>query len=141
MLKEWIHGVDEKPAVSFAEPASKDKIQALEEDLQEDFDLHLPEELVEYLREANGDDTLMMSVERIFDCNTELRDACRKDHMPLDCLLFFAENGCGGYYGYPIIDGKICENKIYFWWRETDDRTLVAENLKEFLQKYYMGEI
>ena len=122
MWKEWIHGVDEKLAVSFAEPASKDKIQALEEDLQEDFDLHLPEE-------------------RIFDCNTELRDACRKDHMPLDCLLFFAENGCGGYYGYPIIDGKICENKIYFWWRETDDRTLVAENLKEFLQKYYMGEI
>ena len=123
MWKEWIHGVDEKLAVSFAEPASEDKIQALEEDLQEDFDLHLPEELVEYLREANGDDTLMMSVERIFDCNTELRDACRKDHMPLDCLLFFSEN------------------KIYFWWRETDDRTLVAENLKEFLQKYYMGEI
>lgn len=141
MWKEWIRGMDEKLAVSFAEPASEDMIRALEEDLQEDFDLHLPGDLVGYLREANGDDTLMMSVERIFDSNVQLRDACRKDHMPLDCLLFFAENGCGGYYGYPIIEGKLWDNRIYFWWEQTDDRTLVAENLKDFLQKYYMGEI
>ena len=137
MWKEWIGGMDEKQAVTFAQPASDDEIQALEED----FEIGLPEQLAGYLKAANGDDTLMMSVERIFDSNTQLREECKADHMPLDCLLFFAENGCGGYYGYPLIQGKLQEDKIYFWWKETDDRTLVAGDLKDFLQKYYMGEI
>lgn len=137
MWKELINSCDDKAAVVFAQPASDEEIQALEAD----FEGKLPDELTDYLRESNGDDTLMMSAERIFDCNTQIREQCAGDHMPLNCLLFFAENGCGGYYGYPVINGAVCGTKIYFWWKETDDRTLVAGDLKEFLTKYYTGEI
>lgn len=137
MWKELINSCDEKAAVVFSQPASDDAIQALEAD----FEITLPDQLADYLRESNGDDTLMMSVERIFDCNTQLREQGAQDHMPLDCLLFFAENGCGGYYGYPVIDGALRGDKIYFWWKETDDRTMAASDLKDFLTKYYKGEI
>lgn len=137
MWKELIASCDEKAAVTFGQPATEEEIQALEED----FECKIPEQLADYLRESNGDDTLMMSVERIFDCNSQLREQCAGDHMPLDCLVFFAENGCGGYYGYPVIQGNLQGDKVFFWWKETDDRTLVAGDLKDFMTKYYHGEI
>lgn len=137
MWKELIRDCDEKTNVKYEAPASQEELEALEQDLE----FILPEELKGYLLEANGDDSLMMSVEKIFDVNDQLRSECKQTCMPLDCILFFADNGCGGYYGYPIIDGKPRADRIIFWWRETDDRTLVATDLKEFLYKYYTGEI
>lgn len=137
MWKELIHGCDEKTAVHYNEPATEDQLRALEEN----FQIQLPEDLRSYLLESNGDDTLIMSAQRIVDVNSQLKEECADTHMPLDCLFFVAENGCGGYYAYPVIRGEIKKDRIYFWWQETDDRTMVADSLKDFLVKYYNGEI
>jgi len=56
-------------------------------------------------------------------------------------FLFFAENGCGDYYGYrKDVNGNYGE-EIYLWEHETAESTPVAASLLEFIERYYEGEI
>lgn len=108
------------------------------------------------LREMNGDRWCLMSAEEIIE-NVRVN---RETLLPffeeefgmeeyrdrVDRFIFFAENGCGDYYGYRVDQsGRVDETAIYIWeheeigekccWKE------VAGNLSEFITKYYSDEI
>ena len=118
-------------------PATKKQIAEAEEALGN----KLPPDLIELLLEINGDDWLIFSTERIIEINLSVRENfdC---YMPLDCLLFFGGNGCGDYYGYPITlaDG-VCENNVFMWEHENDNRVWRANGLEDTIRKYYNDEI
>ncbi|MEL7622700.1 MAG: SMI1/KNR4 family protein [Clostridiales bacterium] len=100
----------------------------------------LPADLKELLLAMNGDGCFIFSVEQIVDTNLSARkfDWC----MPLDCLLFFADNGCGDYYGYPITpqDG-VRDDNVFMWEHEYDNRIWKANNLEDTIKKFYNDEI
>ncbi|MDR1158177.1 MAG: SMI1/KNR4 family protein [Oscillospiraceae bacterium] len=115
-------------------PATDTEIQNLEKLLGE-----IPSDLVILLKELNGDGCVLLSVNEIIETNKRLRSL--EDYMPLDCLLFFAGNGCGDYYGYQVRKAGICAYNIFFWDHEYDNRTWTAGNMDEFISKYCNGEI
>jgi hypothetical protein len=79
-------------------PASDVEIQKLKDSLGE-----IPDDLIVLLKELNGDDCVFLSAKDIIETNMMLRTDPGFDvFMPLDCLLVFAHNGCGDYYGYQI---------------------------------------
>ena len=98
----------------------------------------VPSDLIALLKEANGDGDILLSVDQIIETN--LTNSQLDFYMPLDCILFFARNGCGDYYGYGISKAKEF-TKIYFWDHESDDRTCVCGYLEQLLDSYLKGEI
>ena len=115
-------------------PASNDDIITLTSTLGD-----IPESLIVFLLEINGDCYFFLSVEQIIETNLLLRSI--DTYMPLDCLLFFATNGCGDYFGYQIRKNGINANRIYFWDHESDNRIYVASSLEEVFDRYFKNEI
>lgn len=99
----------------------------------------IPDDLVNLLKEINGDDCVLLSVDEIIETNIRVRTLA--EFMPLDCLLFFAKNGNGDYYGYQIRKEGICSYNIFIWDHEYDNRMWVAGGMEEFIAKYCNGEI
>lgn len=99
----------------------------------------IPLQLQEFLRETNGDGFLMMPTKQIIETNISLREL--PTFMPLDCLLFFAANGCGDYFGFPISKDGIKQDNIFRWDHESDNRIWVAGNIKDLINRYYKDEI
>lgn len=115
-----------------------------------------PNELRELLRELNGDQWLLLSAQEIVK-NVELNRECylpffeqnfsQKEYLDrVDRFIFFATNGCGDYYGYRVgIHGIPEENAIYIWEHEEIGQAcnwrMVAENMAEFITRYYQNEI
>ena len=117
-------------------PASDVEIQELKDSLGE-----IPEDLVVLLKEINGDDNVFLSAKDIIETNMMLRTDPDFDvYMPLDCLLVFAHNGCGDYYGYQIRKEGI-DSWIFLWDHENDSRTWVARGLEHFITRYCNDEI
>ena len=118
-------------------PASRADIDLVETSLG----CLLPDELVSLLLELNGDHDCLMSTNDIIETNLMLREeltAC----MPLDCLLFFAQNGCGDYYGYGIRKNGDLDSSIFFWDHELDSREWYAVCLKDaILRMYEMSDV
>jgi hypothetical protein len=98
----------------------------------------IPSTLYEFLKEMNGDGFLMMSTSQIIEINSLLRTM--DDFMPLDCLLFFAMNGCGDYYGFQIRKTGINQDNIFKWDHEYDNRIWIASCVKDLIINYYNGE-
>jgi hypothetical protein len=115
-------------------PATDAEISAVEGRLGE-----VPIDLVNLLREVNGDNFVLLSTSQVIETNIRLRSL--DDFMPLDCLLVFAGNGCGDYYGYQIRKSGVCPHNIFMWDHETDERIWIADGLSGFLNKYLNGEI
>jgi len=113
---------------------------ALIEKAEKKLGVKFPGELSEFLLEINGDNWFMFSVEQIIEINTITRKLdC---YMPLNCLLFFAGNGCGDYFGYPVVgQNEVNDSNIYRWDHEYDNRIWVASGLEEIILKYYNEEI
>lgn len=109
-------------------------------DVEKSLGNKLPADLKELLLKMNGDNWLIFSAEQIIETNLSARklEYC----MPLDCLLFFAGNGCGDYYGYPITpqDG-VRDDNVFMWDHEYDNRIWKANNLEDTIKKYYNDEI
>ena len=117
-------------------PANREQIFTVEKALGN----KLPAELKELLLEMNGDGWLIFSTEQIIETNMTARGLdC---FMPLDCLLFFAGNGCGDYYGFPITlaDG-VRDDNVFMWEHEYDNRVWKANNLEDTIRRYYSSEI
>lgn len=110
-------------------PATTEQISCLETALK----IKLPKDLKSFLEEVNGDGVTFLSVEQIIEDNLVLRnfDYC----MPLNCLLFFAENGCGDYFGYSISGNGEIGNNIFLWDHEYDSRKWIANGLEDFIRK------
>lgn len=81
----------------------------------------------------------VFSVERILETN---RFELTQDfNMPLDCLLFFAGDGMGDYFGFAVVKGKVLHSRIYFWDHEDDSRRSIAPTLKHFIENWRLGKI
>jgi len=122
--------------VKFSDPASAEEIRSVKEELG----VYLPDDLYKFYLESNGDDCAIFSISRLIGENRDLRALAKEMYMPLDCLLFFGDNGCGDYFGYPIIGGETEDSPIYMWVHDTDERILVANSLEEFINIYYGDE-
>lgn len=112
-----------------------------------------PGELRDLLSEVNGDGGwLLMSVDEIIAMAEWFRDEWRqffeaegkmdKFAENIERFIFFALDGCGGYYGYHVdSDGKPEGTDIYYWDHEALDQdkcfSKVANNLEEFVNEYY----
>ena len=121
--------------VKLKPPASIDYIALVEKKLN----IMLPKDLKALLMEMNGDGNFLLSAEEIIETNISLREL--EVFMPLDCLLFFAGNGCGDYFGYQIRKDGLNENNIFMWNHESDNRIWCAEGLEDAITKYYSDRI
>jgi len=110
-------------------------------EVEEYFKAPLPTDLKNMLSELNGDGYLLFSTERIVEENQMLADIWSDTCPDIVKYLFFAENGCGDYYGYRMeADGRY-RDEICLWEHEMQESTHVAASLLEFIEKYYHGEI
>lgn len=117
-------------------PATEQQINEIKEKLH----IRLPEDLKSLLRELNGDDFLLLSADQIIEINLMVR--AQDFYMSLDCLLFFAGNGCGDYYGYPITrEDGIRDGDVFLWNHENDNREWKASGLEDTIIKYYNNQI
>ena len=152
--KKYIQGLYETYGLSkaipvFHPPASQ---QALDE-CAERLGVVFPDELRSLLSQTNGvservptrageiaSGYFLFSVERILEINTFQRTQI--DHtMPLDCLLFFAGDGFGDYFGFAIVNGQVPHSRIYFWNHEDDSRQSIAPSLEYFIENWLLGKI
>ncbi len=70
------------------------------------------------------------------------REYLKEIYEDVNCHIFFAENGCGDYYCYNILeDGEIDTSAIYIWEHEINKTSIVAKDIKELIRKYYNSEI
>ncbi len=54
--------------------------------------------------------------------------------MPLDCLLFFGEEGNGDLFGFRILKGTV-NPQVYEWDHENDNRTWSGSCLTDFYRR------
>lgn len=107
---------------------------------EKNLDIKFPQELRELLSELNGDLWLIWSSSQIVEYNQQMREGFR-EFADLSQFLFFAENGCGDYYGYQIQDGTIQPFPIYIWNHECFESRIVAPNLSEMIRLFYQDQI
>ena len=81
----------------------------------------------------------LYSIEGILEINSSLRS--QDFNMPLDCLLFFAGDGMGDYFGFAVVKGKVPHSRIYFWDHEDDSRQSIAPSLGYFIENWKLGKI
>lgn len=106
--------------------------------------VQFPESLRQLLQEANGgtDDEagwVLWDLMRVEKQNLDLRYI--DTHMPVDHLLFFAENRSSDLFGFPVIKKKVSNERVYVWRRDDDSRICVAASLREFLQHWLTGAL
>ena len=133
LLEEFI---GDYSSITLNPPATEQQISEIEEKLH----INLPADIKDILGEFNGDNFFLLSAEQMIKINLMVRtfNFC----MPLDCLLFFGENGCGDYYGYPITrEDGIRSDNVFMWNHEYDSREWKATSLQEAIEKYYSNLI
>ena len=116
--------------------------------LEETFGMPVHKELRGLLEETNGtcDESgfyLVWSIERMISENSRIRldQRLRKQYMPLDCLFFFGDAGNGDLFGHAVVAGEIACSDIFCWSHEDDSRTVVATNLRRFIEGWLDGSI
>lgn len=109
------------------------------------LNIHFPDELKNLLFETNGDNFLLLSLERIVRENLDLRSINPEIIAPelfnFNEFLFIAENGCGDYYGYKIDNNTIQSNSIFAFNHEEYSSKIVAGNIVELIKLYYQDQI
>lgn len=103
------------------------------------FNAMLPNELVYFLLEFNGDGELLFSAEEIIDTAKRVRETFRDTTFNgVDKFCFFGGDGAGNYFCYKISDdGSIADGEIYLWYHETNETKLVANRLTDLIVEYY----
>ncbi len=129
--------------VKIQPPCSENDIDKAEKAVGYPF----PDELRALLREMNGDNFLLLSVEEMVrqaKLNRKVQEEYSDEDFAKDLnkLLFFAGNGCGDYYCYRAdADGEIDENAVYIWEHEESCCKQVASSMTELITRYYHNEI
>lgn len=129
--------IPQNPWIRPQPPATPEQIRWAEQQMRVSF----PEELRALLLELNGDRYLLLSAERIVECNRLTREGLSECYDGLENLLFVAENGCGDYYCYKISQGQITDPELYRWDHEDNETRPVASSLAEMITRYYNDEI
>ncbi len=128
---------NERPYGKIELPADANKIKEVEKY----FRSPLPTDLEKLLTELNGDGYLLFSAEKIEEENQMLTDVWSDTFLDISKFLFFAENGCGDYYGYRKNENGNYGDEIYLWEHETQESATIAASLLEFIEQYYEGKI
>ena len=106
--------------------------------------VQFPESLRQLLQEANGGADgdagwVLWDLTKVEKQNLGLRYI--DTHMPVNHLLFFAENSSSDLFGFPIINKKVNTERVYVWRRDDDSRICIAVSLQEFLQRWLTGAL
>ena len=120
------------------DPATPSQINELEAI----FGVPLPEHLKSLLFESNGVKnsyglSVIWNIEEIKTTNLIMRndEIFRDNFMSLDSLLFFGSDIAGDCYGYAITGTHILRSsEIFNWCHETDERRIIANSLKDYLE-------
>lgn len=111
-------------------PASLSDIMAAESY----FGTPLPDDLVNFLMEFDGDGEFLYSAIQIIEVTQRLRG-----NPSYDKLCFIGQDGEGNYLCYKMIgDGRLGDECIYLCKNE-EEIVPVADNLSELIYKYYSG--
>lgn len=107
-----------------------------------------PEDLKNLLRETDGDNWFLLSLNQIRENVRANREIFPEYLEPeefeekVNRFIFFATNGCGDYYCYRVFpDGKTDECAVYIWEHELFEIRKAASDIKELIIKYYSNEI
>ena len=135
-LKEEIIAVF--PDARFSPAANEEKIALAEIQMG----ITIPDALRWFLKDADGvkadyGSGLIWSIEEIQTKNAEFRTLAdfRELYMPFTALLFFADDGGGDQFAFPVhADGVIHREDVFRWDHETDARIWFAGNLSRYVQ-------
>jgi len=123
------------PAAALFPPTDLDTIRAAEATLGQP----LPEDLIAFLLECDGVEGsfgtgVVWPVERIAQDNRRMRHSTEhaQRFMPLDPLLFFADDGARQHYG---VVREPLRDDVFVWDRADDSRRWFARNLEEYLRR------
>lgn len=110
------------------------------------FNAPLPNDLVDFLLEFNGDDNFLFSASKIVDTTKLVRETYQnRGFSEIDKFLFFGANkvvDAKNLFCYKILeDGAINDSEIYLWNHETNETELAAKTLPELIKKYYNNEL
>jgi hypothetical protein len=61
--------------------------------------------------------------------------------MSFENVLFFADNGCGDQFCFPIISGEVKKKDIFVWNHEDDSRQWVAPDLLTYFEWSSLGQL
>lgn len=106
--------------------------------------VRFPDELRELLREMDGvrDEPayllLILSVREIVSENLAMRqfDERRRLRVAVGRLLFFAADGNGDLYAFPVVDGVARGDAVLWWNHEADSVEGIAGSLRDFLRRW-----
>jgi cell wall assembly regulator SMI1 len=120
----------------FAEPASDEQIDQIEQRLGQ----NVPRELRELLAETDGVQAeygsgLVWSAQEIIKQNREFRESAEfaQLYMSFSQLMFFGDNGGGDQFAYVRVPGD--RNDIFAWDHETDARQWIAMSLADYVER------
>jgi cell wall assembly regulator SMI1 len=121
----------------FAGPASDEEIDRIERRLGH----QVPDELRGLLRQCDGvraeyGSGLVWSVQEIIEENAEFRRSAdfAELYEPFDELMFMGDNGGGDQFAF-VRAAAGRPGDVFVWDHETDERTKVAESLKDYLER------
>ena len=98
------------------------------------FDTLLPNDLVNFLLEFDGDGEFLYSTKEIIETTRYLQD-----NPSYQNLCFIGQDGAGNHFCYWIRDdGGICDECIYLC-KNPEEMIPVADDLQELIYKYYSG--
>ena len=138
MYKElFVTGSQTNPYIKIEAPAKPKSIARAEARLKCSF----PEDLKAHLTEINGDGDLFFSTERIITENLSVRSALAECYPDLDQYLFVAGNGCGDYYGYRLVNGRVPNSEILLWEHEDNSSRTVANDLASLIRLMYIDQV
>ncbi len=143
-------GLGPKSTPVFHPPALSQEIDECERRLGVIFPAELRELLsqtdgvTERLSTVRGEidvGSFLFSTEKMLEINTFQRTQTGDYTMPLDCLLFVAEDGIGDYFGFAVVKRRVPHSRIYFWNHEDDSRLSIAPSLSYFIENWLNGTI
>lgn len=146
MYRELIEGfIKDHRWAKLQAPCPESKIEEAERYVGFAF----PEELKNLLRETDGDNWLLMSVDQIMQkvkLNREILadafDDADEFNEKVDRHIFFGSNGCGDHYCYRVLpNGETDTSAIYIWEHELFEIREVAKDIPDLIAKYYNDEV
>ena len=128
-------------------PADNQQLDALQKALALEA---LPPELEELYRQTNGITEvfagqkigdLIWSIERVINEYERQEQTGSNGNASFDRLFFFADAGNGDLFGFGVLEKRFVSDQIYAWNHEDGSITLLAPNLKTFLEGWISGRI
>lgn len=128
---------DRKKSYLDLKPASLVDIKEIENY----FNTKLPNELVDFLLEFNGDGEFLYSTKQIIEMTKLFRENFKDFANKTQNLCFIGQDGEGNHFCYKILnDGTISDDLIYLC-KNPEELIPVADTLIELIYKYYSGLI